>query len=112
MVIPVKFLNNTLGKSGQEAGEVLLSVCCYRPGKLPRSPYIEPEVQKYFINMKILGLRNLESLGLLPIKRAFVKFDINSLKRRQEKSILPEKKMLRTEPIETGSNPNILTVIK
>jgi len=90
----------------------LLSVCCYQPGLAPRSPYIQPDLQKYFINMKILGLRNLESLGLLPIKRPFVKFDINSLKRSEEKSLLPEKKTLRTEPLETGPNPNILTVIK
>ena len=109
---PPKWVTIRYGKGGQESGSILLSVCCYsRTDLMPRSPYIEPERQKYYINMKILGLRSLESIGLLPVKRAFVRFDIDSLKKKQDRSFLPEKKALVTEPLESGSNPNIMTVI-
>jgi len=112
MTPPPKWVTIRYGKGGQESGQILLSVCCYSRNELiPRSPYIEPERQKYFINMKILGLRSLESIGVLPVKRAFVRFDIDSLKKNTERSFLPEKKALVTEPLEPGSNPNIMTVI-
>ena len=62
--------------------------------------------------MKILGLRDLESTGLLPIKRAYVRFDVDSLKSQTHKSLLREKKFIKTEPLNPGPNPNILTVIK
>lgn len=31
------------------------------------------------VNMLILGLRNLQSPGILPVKKAFVKFNVKSL---------------------------------
>mmetsp|Transcript_32447 Transcript_32447/g.29255 ORF Transcript_32447/g.29255 Transcript_32447/m.29255 type:complete len:412 (-) Transcript_32447:1072-2307(-) len=65
----------------------------------------------YFLNMKVLGMRSLESTGILPVKRAFIRFDVDSLKRKQDRSFLPEKKFVATEPLNPGPNPNILTVI-
>ncbi len=44
--------------------------------------------------MKILGLRNLESLGLMPIKRAFVKFNLDSVRPKEEHTDLKERKYL------------------
>ena len=35
--------------------------------------------EKYHVKIRILGLRDLKSLGLIPVKNAFLKFDINSL---------------------------------
>jgi len=100
------------GKDTISVGKILLSICCYsRRELIPRSPYIEPESSRFYVNLKILGMRNLESTGILPVKRAFVKFDVDSLRRRDDKTFLPEKKFVRTEPLNPGSNPNILTVI-
>jgi len=101
------------GKDTITVGKILLSICCYsRRELIPRSPYIEPETSRYYVNLKILGLRQLESTGILPVKRAFVRFDVDSLRKRDDKSFLPEKKFVRTEPLNPGPNPNILTVIK
>lgn len=107
-----KWVDLIYGKNGGKSGKVLLSVCCYnRQDLIPRTPYIAPDTMKYYINMKILGLRELESTGILPVKRAFIKFDVDSLRSRAEKSYLHEKKFIKTEPKDTGSNPNILTVV-
>ena len=75
-------------------------------------PSVEPETEKYTMTLRILGLRGLKSLGLLPIKRPFIKFDVNSLRPKSEKLELQEKKAIFTQPAEGGSNPNICTIIK
>ena len=75
-------------------------------------PSIMPEMDHYECKIRILGLRDLKSLGLLPVRRAFIKFDINSLRSKNEKQALKEKKSISTEPKDTGPNPNISTIIK
>ena len=62
--------------------------------------------------MRILGLRGLKSLGLLPVKRAFIKFDLNSLRPSSEKHFLSEKKCAFTQPKDTGSDPSICTILQ
>jgi hypothetical protein len=37
------------------------------------------EFKEFQVNMLILGMRNLASPGILPVKKAFVKFNIKSL---------------------------------
>ena len=37
------------------------------------------EVEEYNVIINVLGLRNLLSTGLLPIKKAYVKFSVKSL---------------------------------
>ena len=69
-------------------------------------------MEKYYLKIKILGLRNLKSLGLLPVKRPFIKFDINSLKPRAQKQALKEKQYIQTQPKETGPDPNLSTMIQ
>ena len=55
----------------------------------------------------ILGLRNLQSPGVLPIKKAFIKFNV--------KSIVPPGSVavndLYTQPTSAGPNPTINTTI-
>ena len=63
------------------------------------------------MSIKILGLRNLKSLGLLPVKRPFIKFDINSMKARDQKQALAEKQTIQTQPKESGSDPNFATIL-
>ena len=69
-------------------------------------------MEKYYLKIKILGLRNLKSLGLLPVKRPFIKFDINSLKPRAQKQALKEKQYIQTQPKETGPDRNLSTMIQ
>ena len=56
-------------------------------------------------------MRDLQSLGLLPVRRPCIKFDINSLRPLEEKQELNEKGALVTESKEGGSNPNITTIL-
>ena len=37
------------------------------------------EFQKFDVDMLILGMRNLQSAGMLPVKKALVQFNIKSL---------------------------------
>ncbi len=75
------------------------------------TPAIQLDSQKYHVKIRILGLRDLKSLGMLPVKNAFLKFDINSLLPISQKRALAEEKFITTEPNEKGENPNISTII-
>jgi hypothetical protein len=78
---------------------------------LQKSIDIRPPTEKYFVTIKILGLRGLKSLGLFPVSKPFIRFDINGMKTNEKKEILNEKKFLQTQPNATGSNPNICTIL-
>ena len=65
-------------------------------------------MREYQCEIMALGLRNLLSTGLLPIRKAFVKFNL--------KSVLPPEQgdaveNIKTKPKEGGSNPNLNSVI-
>ena len=60
------------------------------------------------IDIHALGMRELESFGIMPIKKAFVKF--------RPRSLLPPERAFAvtnvdTEPKESGPNPNINTLV-
>jgi hypothetical protein len=40
---------------------------------------LELPTLKYYIKVKIIGLRGLKSSGVMPVKRAFLQFDVQSL---------------------------------
>ena len=60
------------------------------------------------MDINVLGLRQLESFGLMPIKKPFVKFRVKSL-------LPPEKAQavtnVSTDPNACGPNPNINTML-
>lgn len=66
------------------------------------------ETREYNLDINVLGLRDLQSFGIMPIKKAFIKFRIKSL-------LPPEKAQavtnIQTEPSASGQNPNINTLI-
>lgn len=39
----------------------------------------EIEYKEYNVEINVLGLRNVESFGLLPVKKPFVRFNLRSL---------------------------------
>ena len=70
--------------------------------------YESIEYKEYTIEINVLGLRYLQSCGLLPVKKPFIKFNI--------KSLLPPEKAkavenVKTQPNDKGANPNINTMI-
>ena len=92
---------------------MLISFNVY-PVNISKIPYgeIDPPTTKYYLNMKVLGLRGLKSLGIMDVKKPFVKFDLNSLRSPGQKQLVEEKKFAQTQPKENGPNANILTVMK
>jgi hypothetical protein len=64
------------------------------------------------VKIKILGMRGLQSLGLMPVKRPFIKINMNSFKKVSDSAqgsiVYPD---ICTEPKEAGSNPNIGDVL-
>ena len=66
----------------------------------------------YNVNIRILGVRNLQSLGLIPVKRPYVAFDLDSVKDSLQKVNIVGQRFIKTEPVERGANANMLTVLK
>jgi len=68
-----------------------------------------PKTQLYNCEICVLGLRELKPLGLIAVKKPFIKFDLNSLNvtGKAEDSHAP----VQTIPVNGGTNPTINTVI-
>lgn len=50
---------------------------------------------------------------MLPVKKAFVKFDVDSLfSKSEDNSKLRDLKTLKTQALESGPSPNILSILK
>jgi hypothetical protein len=66
------------------------------------------EYKEFSVEINVLGLRELESFGLMPVKKPFIKFNLRSL-------LPPEKAQavtnVKTQPSAAGANPNINTMI-
>ena len=66
------------------------------------------ETNEFTCNMLILGLRNLQSPGILPVKKAFIKFNVKSLVPPNG----PAVKNVQTQPTAPGCNPTLNTTMK
>lgn len=66
------------------------------------------EFKEYTIEVNVLGLRNMQSFGLLPVKKPFLKFNVRSLLPPEQAKAVSN---IRTNPGDTGPNPNINTTI-
>ena len=101
-----------LPKSNSPQGEILLSFYIF--DKDHKDKYREinpiPETVPYSFEINILGLRDIKPLTILPIKKAFIKFDMNSLNvsGNEEDSLQPR----TTQPKDKGSNPTINSALK
>lgn len=66
------------------------------------------EFQEMDISMLILGLRQLQSPGILPVKKAFIQFNLKSLVPPNSSAI----QNIQTTPGASGPNPTINTTMK
>ena len=97
-----------------KCGEILVSFAVTeldynypcRPEQLNLGNYVE--VREYTVNMLILGLRNLASPGILPVKKAFINFNVKSLVPPNGPSV----KNIKTQPQNPGPNPTLNTTMK
>ena len=106
-----KWHNLFLPKSNKMQGQIMLSFYLFTDDKkdmINKINYL-PETIPYTCELNILGLRDLKPLSLLPVKKAFIKFDMNSLNvtGKREDALQP----VSTVPTATGENPTINTVI-
>ena len=67
------------------------------------------DCKEYVVNINILGLRNLQSAGILPVKKAFLVFNLKSLVSPEFGSSMEN---IKTQPGDAGANPTINTLIK
>ena len=101
-----------LPKSNAPQGEVLLSFYIFDKDHANMFRQIDPipKTIPYSFEINILGLRDIKPLAMLPIKKAYIKFDMNSLNISGEKEdTLPAK---TTQPKDKGSNPTINSALK
>jgi len=66
------------------------------------------DFRDFEVNMLVLGLRDLASPGILPVKKAFIAFNIKSLVPPNG----PAVKNIQTEPTAPGANPTLNTTMK
>lgn len=78
--------------------------------KLVREVRLAAEVatSEFRIDINVLGLRELESFGILPIQKAFVKFNTKSMLPPEKAQVVTN---VRTEPRDPGRSPNINATI-
>jgi hypothetical protein len=65
------------------------------------------EFKEMDVNMLILGLRALQSPGILPVKKAFVQFNIKSLVPPNSSAV----QNIKTQPSASGPNPTLNTTM-
>ncbi len=65
--------------------------------------------EEFEIEINILGLRELQSTGILPVKKAFIVFNLKSLVPPDVGTALEN---VKTQPNSPGPNPTINTMIK
>lgn len=61
------------------------------------------------VEMNILGMRGLQSTGLIPVKKPFIEFNLRALVPPDQQDNL---RNIKTHPSSSGANPNINSVIK
>ena len=101
-----------LPKSNKQQGEILLSFYIFdsENSQLINNIDNTPEVSLYNFEISILGLRQLKPLGMIAVKKPYIKFDLNSLNVTGKPDDAHAN--IQTIPVSGGANPTINTVIK
>lgn len=91
---------------GDSEGEILASLELIRKQfpdeRVPESASIAPKTRKAFIEITVLGLRNMEPFQFLPIQLPFVEFVLGGKDHASQEMITEKSKR------PSGSNPNFL----
>lgn len=101
-------------KGGPVSGEVLLSFVitsddyAFKRNLLNLNMEGEVQMAEFGVTMNILGLRGLMSPGILPVKKAFLQFNLKSMVPPKLGSNLQN---IRTEPKMPGTDPTLNTLL-
>ncbi|MCQ2816272.1 MAG: hypothetical protein MJ252_03300 [archaeon] len=111
-ILKPKWFSMFLPKSNKKQGKLLMSFYIMSPGKehLCNDIKIIPETKPYTCEFNLLGLRELKPLSLMPVKKAYIKFDLNSL--NCTGSSEDTQQPITTIPGDPGPNPTINSVFK
>jgi hypothetical protein len=106
-------------KGGPKSGELLLSFSVndldfkdftYKnPVDVSQEMISKVTIDEYKVSMNILGMRSLMSAGLLPVKKAFVLFNLKSMVPPMLGDSLSN---IKTDPRMAGPNPTINTLLE
>lgn len=66
-------------------------------------------MKEFQVSMNVLGMRGLQSPGILPVKKAFINFNLKGL---VPPTIGTNLKNLKTDPKAPGANPTLNTLMK
>lgn len=104
-----KWRKLSLGDNYTECGEILCSFTLSTDVEYRRRFNITPKFVETTVDINVLGLRDLKpAVGWLPVNKAFVRFDLNSL---EIPGAAVSAEPVETQPFEEGPDPNILTVV-
>jgi hypothetical protein len=70
------------------------------------------QLAEHYVKIRILGLRNLQSAGLLPVKKPYIKINTSSVMQRGLNMEDVPYTDLTTIPKKGGENPNMGEVLK
>ena len=115
-ILRPKWHNLFLPQSNKKQGQILLSFYIFnskigmKGQDLIKSINYRPEIKLYNFEISVLGLRQLKPLGLIEVKKPFIKFDLNSLNVTGDME--DDHAPIKTIPVNGGANPTINTVIQ
>ena len=105
-----------LPQSNKKQGEILISFYIFNKkidiekDELIDKIKFRPPTTLYNFEINVLGLRQLKPLGLIEVKKPFIRFDLNSLNVTGD--VDDENAPIQTIPVNGGSDPTINTVIQ
>ena len=90
------------------------AVTAFKAGDPQRFPpeRIYCDYKHYLVKVRILGLRNLQSGGILPVKKPYIKINTSTLVLNDSKDGKVPYSDLKTVPKRGGENPNIGEIMK
>jgi len=110
---PIKFGTDA---DSPECGQILVSFAKFDAEIVPTPlDYMDEKMHEmvdklpFDVFINCLGLRELESIGLIPIQKAFVSFMVKSL---TDPKVSGQLQNVKTQPGPAGPNPNINSVVK
>ena len=110
---PIKYGTD---EDSPECGEILVSFAKFDPETIPTPlDYMDEKMHEmveklpFEVFINCLGLRELESIGLIPIQKAFISFMVKSL---TDPKVSGQLQNIKTQPGPAGSSPNINSVVK
>jgi len=111
--IPTPKWYNLSYSTETEGGKILLGFNLFLNKSSPvKLPSLLPPYEKYNVKIKALGVRGLQKVGIYPIKKPLISFNVDSIRDPHSKINLPEKNLKVAEAKTYGPDANFSTIVK